>query len=87
MHWFTAFMLYVIVWWLVLFAVLPFGTRPVDEAAQVPGGWRGVPAHPRLGRKLLATTMIAALVWGGCMAVVRSDILSFRSGWLAMQGD
>lgn len=87
MHWFTAFMLYVIIWWLALFAVLPLGVRTIDAAGDVPGGWRGVPAQPLLARKVLATTLVAGLIWGCCMAVIQSDWLSFRSGWLALPND
>ena len=87
MHWFTSLMLFVVVWWLVFFAVLPFGVRPLASARDVPGGFRGVPTQPRLGRKALITTLFAALVWGGCMTLIRSDILSFRTGWLADPAD
>jgi len=78
MSWFTAFVVFVLVWWTVLFAVLPFGTRPEPDADPTTG-WRGVPARPLMGRKLLATTLISLLVWGAIMAVIRSDWLSFRS--------
>ncbi len=87
MHWFTAAMLYIIIWWVILFAVLPFWVRPVDQSDAVPGGWRGAPEHPRLGRKFLVTTLVAGVVWAGCMAVIRSDWFSFRKGWLAMPED
>jgi predicted secreted protein len=77
MSWFTAFVVFVLVWWTVLFAVLPFGTRPEPDADPATG-WRGVPAQPLMGRKLLATTLISLVVWGAIMAVIRSDWLSFR---------
>jgi predicted secreted protein len=83
MSWFTAIVLYVIVWWTLLFAVLPFGTRPVAEADEVTG-WRGAPARPMIGRKVIATTIVATLVWGGIMLLIDSGWISFRSGWLAM---
>ncbi len=78
MNWFTAFVLYVMIWWTVLFAVLPFGTKPVAEADQVTG-WRGAPARPLIGRKLAATTAVSALLWGGAMLLIRSDWLTFRT--------
>lgn len=77
MHWFTAFVLYVMVWWTVLFAVLPFGTEPQQEADPVTG-WRGAPARPMMGRKLLATTLLSLVIWGVIMLVIRSDLISFR---------
>ena len=32
MNWFTGVVLYILIWWTVLFAVLPIGTRPVEDA-------------------------------------------------------
>jgi len=81
--WFTGFVLYVLIWWTVLFAVLPFGTRPVEEA-DPRSGWRGAPAQAHIGRKVVATTLVSLLVWGVCVAVIESPWASFRSGWLAL---
>lgn len=74
---FTAFVLFALIWWTVLFAVLPFGTKPVADA-DVVTGWRGAPERPLMGRKLLATTVISAVVWGIAMLIIRSDWWSFR---------
>ena len=40
MNWFTGVVLYALIWWTVLFAVLPIGTRPIDDPDQQ-SGWRG----------------------------------------------
>ncbi len=74
---FTAFVLYTLIWWTVLFAVLPFGTRPVADA-DPSTGWRGAPERPLIGRKLLATTVISAVLWGVAMLIIQSDWWSFR---------
>jgi predicted secreted protein len=65
----------------VLFAVLPFWTRPVAQADEHTG-WRGAPEHPHLLRKAIATTLVAAVVWFGAYLLIRSPYLSFRHGWL-----
>jgi predicted secreted protein len=83
MGWFTGSVLYVLIWWTVLFAVLPFGTRPVSEADPVTG-WRGAPERPHMLRKVIATTLVAGVVWAGAYALISSDWLSFRHGLLAM---
>ena len=84
MPWFTAVVVYFLLWWFVLFAVLPFGTKPVDAEIDA-GGWRGVPEKPMLGRKLLATTVIAFVLWLGAMAIIlQPNVLSFRQGWLSL---
>ena len=86
MGWFTGCVLYSLIWWTVLFAVLPVGTRPVADADRVTG-WRGAPERPLLLRKVAATTLISGVVWLGCYAVISSDWLSFRHGWLALPDD
>lgn len=81
---FTGIIVYLLIWWTVLFAVLPLGVRPEPEADPEAGGWRGVPQRPLLMRKLAITTLVSALIWIGAYMLITSDWLSFRSGWLAM---
>ena len=80
---FTAVVLYALIWWTVLFAVLPFGTKPVVEADEQTG-WRGAPERPLMWRKILATTLVSALIWVALWWVITSPYLSFRSGFLAL---
>ena len=37
--------MFIMIWWTALFAVLPFGTKPVVKADTV-SGWRGAPERP-----------------------------------------
>ena len=83
MDWFTAAVVYIMLWWLVLFAVLPFGVRPEVDVDQRTG-WRGAPAQPLMVRKMLITTAIAFGLWLAAMAVIRSDWLSFRAAALLL---
>ena len=53
--------MYVVIWWIVLFAVLPWGVKPAEEGEL--GHDAGAPAKPHLLAKSLATTVLAALVW------------------------
>jgi predicted secreted protein len=78
MNWFTAIVVFVLVWWTLLFAVLPLWTRPHADADETTG-WRGVPERPLMGRKLLLTTLVSLVVWGAIMLIIHSDYLSFRS--------
>lgn len=81
---FTGVVLYVLIWWTALFAILPIGTRPDPTGDASSGGWRGAPERPLLLRKVMATTLVAAVLWLGIFALIESDWLSFRSGWLAL---
>ncbi len=68
-----------IVWWLVFFAVLPFGARSqVDEGDVTLGTEHGAPARPDLGRKAAITTVIAAMVTGAVYLTFRIFGLSLE---------
>jgi predicted secreted protein len=79
----TAIAMYFVIWWTVLFAVLPIGTKPVAQADQ-DSGWRGAPERPAILRKALITTIVAAVVWLLCWFLITSPWLSFRDGLLAL---
>ena len=86
MNWFTGVVVYVLIWWTVLFAVLPIGTHPVEDADQRTG-WRGTPEHPRLLMKVMVTTLVAGVVWFGAWLLITSHYVSFRHGWFAAPND
>jgi predicted secreted protein len=60
----TAIAIYFIIWWAVLFAVLPWGVRSQEESGEVAKGTDpGAPARPRLGRRLIWTSIVAGVVF------------------------
>ena len=65
MQLFSIFAVYFIVWWLTLFAVLPFGLKTQAEANEVvPGSVESAPARFRGGRIVLITTLVSAVIYG-----------------------
>lgn len=55
--------LYFVIWWILLFAVLPFGIRSQLEAGEVvKGSEPGAPAAPALREKAIWTTLVASTV-------------------------
>ncbi|MDX2103075.1 MAG: DUF1467 family protein [Alphaproteobacteria bacterium] len=79
----SGIVVFVILWWTVLFAVLPWKARPVAEP--VVGHATSAPEHPRLAWKAMWTTIITAVLWLIVYAVVASDMVSFRR-WVAPLG-
>ncbi len=62
----SALAIYFIIWWLVLFIVLPIGIQsPNDDAEITLGTDHGAPVRPRLLRKALVTTLIAGIIFAG----------------------
>jgi predicted secreted protein len=65
MNLFLGAAIYVILWWLAFFAMLPLGAQSLHEADEqsVPGVERGAPKSHRLGLKALIASGIAAVLW------------------------
>ena len=76
MNWFEGIASFVVIWWIVLFAVLPFGVRPLEKGDI--GHAAGAPANPRLWFKAGITTLVAVAVWLGVFALVNSNLIQFR---------
>lgn len=63
MTWISIIAMSFVVWWLVLFAVLPFGLRTQDEDNDVtPGTVSSAPRGPHMRRAMLWTTLITAVL-------------------------
>lgn len=76
--------LYAVLWFLVMFVVLPIGQRSQADAGEVmPGTPAGAPHEPALRRKALLTTVIATLLWAAIALVIfkggitRADVASW----------
>ncbi len=69
--------IYGIVWFLTLFMVLPFGVVSQSESGEVvPGSDGGAPSQPRIGRKLLITTLVSAVLYAGIYWLLTSGALA-----------
>ena len=56
--------IYLTIWWVVLFAILPIGVQSQADAGVPPDGTDpGAPVDPKLKRKFLTTTWVSALVF------------------------
>ena len=60
---YSIFAVYFIVWWLVIFVVLPFGIRTHEEEGNVLlGTTSSAPANLHLARKAIITSVISAII-------------------------
>jgi predicted secreted protein len=81
----TAVAVYFLIWWIVLFAVLPWGVRAQGEEG-VPGTDPGAPLVPHLRAKLVWTTLIATVVFVICAYVYIHSLITLDdlARWLGM---
>ncbi len=74
MSWVSGIAIFFIVWWTVLFAVLPFGVRSASEdgEAVIEGNEAGAPVRHGMAWKLGATTLISIVIFAALMGVLAS---------------
>ena len=76
-----AIAIYVVIWWTVLFAILPIGVRTQGEdGSVVPGTPASAPTAPRLMRVAVLTTLVSCALFGALWAAVRFGLLDLQ--WL-----
>ncbi|HTV68434.1 MAG TPA: DUF1467 family protein [Rhizobiaceae bacterium] len=64
MAWISAFAIFFIIWWLVLFAMLPFSLRTQDENDDVTlGTTPSAPGGPHMLRAIVRTTVVALIIF------------------------
>ena len=76
MDWLGTAVVFAIVWWLILFMVLPFGAAPPEEVE--PGKATSAPPKPRMALKVAVTTVLAALVTGLIVWLMHSGLIQLR---------
>lgn len=74
----TAIAIYFLIWWITLFAVLPWGVRRQADGEFVPGSDPGAPAVPALGKKLIWTTIVASVIFAGCYIVYTRKLVTIE---------
>jgi len=84
---FTALAIYFVLWWIVLFAVLPWGVHSQHESGEMaPGTDPGAPVLTNLKLKLVWTTVVAAVVFAAWFVVYiyRLVTLDQLAAWLGL---
>lgn len=79
MRWTSALAIYLLIWSLALFAVLPLGVRTPGDTGERPvaGQADSAPLDPQLRRKAWITTWLSALIFALYWA-------NYTYGWLTM---
>tara|TARA_B100000963_G_scaffold358224_1_gene382359 strand:- start:882 stop:1136 length:255 start_codon:yes stop_codon:yes gene_type:complete len=71
---------YVLIWWIIFFSVLPVGIQSKKEKFQekIEGVDPGAPNNPNISKKFLITTVITSLIFIVIYYLVKFDLLNLR---------
>lgn len=71
MNWTFAIAIYLIIWWMVLFAILPIGVRTqLEDGEVVPGSAESAPIAPQIWKKAGWTTLVSGVIFAMVYVVI-----------------
>ena len=71
---------YVLIWWIIFFSVLPLGIQSNKEKLKerIEGVDPGAPNNPKIAKKFLITTIITSIIFIVIYYLVEFDLLNLR---------
>lgn len=79
MSWFSALVLFIVIWWTTLFFTLPFGVRGQHEDDEVVRGSEpGAPQVSGIKKKMLITTAITIVVFAIVATIIIFNLIDLR---------
>ena len=71
---------YVLIWWIIFFSVLPVGIQSNKEAFRdkIEGIDPGAPKNPKIAKKFLLTTIITTIIFIVIYYLIRIDLINLR---------
>ena len=72
---------YVLIWWVIFFSILPIGIQSNKEKFRenIEGVDTGAPNNPKIGKKFLITTIITSIIFIVIYYLVKLDLLNLRN--------
>ena len=70
------FLIYVIIWWIVVFTILPIGIVKPDKIEK--GHAEGAPLNPQILKKFLITSVIAFVLWLVVFYFIKNQVFTFH---------
>jgi predicted secreted protein len=72
---FTGVIVYLMIFWTTLFAVLPWGNRAKEEPEIGMAG--SAPANPRIKQKFIITFIISTIIWLIIATLIHLEVIDF----------
>lgn len=72
----TSIVVYLCIWWVVVFCMLPLWIERDDSENPEEVG-PGAPKNPQIKKKFILTTIISAIIWVVIYLLIYSEIINF----------
>lgn len=71
---------FIMIWWTVIFCILPIGQSTTQETPDSEDEYLapGAPKHLNMKKKFIITTLVSIVIWCIIYAIIISEIVDFR---------
>ena len=71
---------YVMIWWIIFFSVLPIGIQSNKEVfkEKIEGMDPGAPKNPKIAKKFFITTLITTVIFSVIYYLTKAELLNLR---------
>ena len=71
---------YVMIWWIIFFSVLPIGIQSNKEVfkEKIEGMDPGAPKNPNIAKKFFVTTLITTVIFSVIYYLTKAELLNLR---------
>lgn len=73
---FSGIVVYLLTWWVVIFAILPLGNTPIEEGGA--DGFAGAPQVANIKKKFIIASIVSFVIWGIIFALIEIGLIDFR---------
>lgn len=75
----SALVVYILIWWVTLFGILPIGVRgQAEDGKVIKGTDPGAPVESQMKKKFILTTIVATVIWAIVCVVIISGIIDLK---------
>jgi predicted secreted protein len=75
MNLFTGIIVFLMIFWTVLFMILPWGNKAEDMPEKGMAG--SAPLNPRVKKKFIITFLVSIVIWGIIAALIHFEVIDF----------
>lgn len=76
----NAILIYILIWWVTLFAILPIGVRgQAEENNVVPGSEPGAPVRSHMTKKFIQTTIVSLIIFAIVYVIITNDLFGIAA--------
>lgn len=73
----TGVMVYIMIYWVAIFCVLPWGNKAQEDQSN-PALAKSAPQNPRILKKLGVTAVVSAVIWLIVYGLIDANVISFH---------